>query len=282
MTADSETLERALRVSEQSISSHLVTISEEIIRATGESGHFLSAGYGAEFTNGVFEMHSYSMDDCDCGHEFRAWEWESAHPHAEHCFQQAIIEKFGDDAWEVDADRLAKFAAEHGITGPGILSACTCSHAPLSAAWYATNDHDPACVIVRPNFRHFKSGVEVRWYKRVGRGMKVTGPTLNAAEWLDLVLECVRSITPAASPSMSDVEQLAELLVEGDGTFHRELIRARIHAGLSAGTVAERMGVSKEDVAAFERYDADPTLSLIRRYALAVGVHVEHLVHPRA
>ncbi len=40
---------------------------------------------------------------------------------------------------------------------------------------------------------------------------------------------------------------------------------------LTQADVAERMGVSQPTVAEFERYDANPTLSAIRRYALAVG-----------
>lgn len=50
------------------------------------------------------------------------------------------------------------------------------------------------------------------------------------------------------------------------------LVAARRRRGLSVAAVAERMGVSTDQVSAMERYDADPSLSAVRRYALAVGV----------
>lgn len=59
---------------------------------------------------------------------------------------------------------------------------------------------------------------------------------------------------------------------------HRDLLKGlvatRTSHGLSQATVAERMGVSQPTVAGFERYDANPTLSTVRRYALAVGVRI--------
>ena len=44
--------------------------------------------------------------------------------------------------------------------------------------------------------------------------------------------------------------------------------------GISQHVVAERMGVSKSAVSQFKHYDANPTLSTIRRYALAVDANV--------
>ena len=49
------------------------------------------------------------------------------------------------------------------------------------------------------------------------------------------------------------------------------LVRLRKEHKLSQQTVAERMGVSQPTVAAFERYDANPTVSSIIRYAMAVN-----------
>jgi transcriptional regulator, XRE family len=48
------------------------------------------------------------------------------------------------------------------------------------------------------------------------------------------------------------------------------LVSLRKEHKLSQQTVAERMGVSQPTVAAFERYDANPTVSSIIRYAMAV------------
>ena len=51
----------------------------------------------------------------------------------------------------------------------------------------------------------------------------------------------------------------------------REIRRRR---GLSQAVVAKRMGVTQPAVAAFESYDANPTMGSIRRYALAVGAQL--------
>lgn len=71
---------------------------------------------------------------------------------------------------------------------------------------------------------------------------------------------------------------LATVLVRADTTLLRELVETRARAGLSQQEVADRLGISQPSVAAFERYDNDPKLSTIRRYALAVGALVTHSV----
>lgn len=55
------------------------------------------------------------------------------------------------------------------------------------------------------------------------------------------------------------------------GIVFSSLVRLRKEHKLSQQTVAERMGVSQPTVAAFERYDANPTVSSIIRYAMAVN-----------
>ena len=72
--------------------------------------------------------------------------------------------------------------------------------------------------------------------------------------------------------------RLARALASADESLHVSLIQARIAAGLSQQDVADLIGVSQPTVAAFERYDNDPKLSTIRRYAHAVGVTVTHEV----
>ena len=63
---------------------------------------------------------------------------------------------------------------------------------------------------------------------------------------------------------------------------HRELLQALISMrathDLTQDQVADRMGVSQSAVSQFERYDANPRLSTLRRYALAVGARIEHTV----
>lgn len=76
----------------------------------------------------------------------------------------------------------------------------------------------------------------------------------------------------------AQIEKLADLLVDSHDQLLSELIATRKKHGLSQEKVAERMGVSQPSVAAFERYDANPGLSTIRRYALAVQASIEHRV----
>ena len=72
--------------------------------------------------------------------------------------------------------------------------------------------------------------------------------------------------------SVSDkiLEDRADLLVDARDRLLEGLVRLRKEHKLSQQTVAERMGVSQPTVAAFERYDANPTVSSIIRYAMAV------------
>lgn len=71
------------------------------------------------------------------------------------------------------------------------------------------------------------------------------------------------------------VSARAESLVEDHEQLLAKLTKHRRDHALSQETVAERMGVSQPTVAKFERYDSNPTLSTIRRYALAVGARIE-------
>ena len=83
--------------------------------------------------------------------------------------------------------------------------------------------------------------------------------------------------------SVSDLslERRADLLVDARDRLLEDLVRLRKEHKLSQQTVAERMGVSQPTVAAFERYDANPTMSSIIRYAMAVDATVHVPATPR-
>lgn len=66
----------------------------------------------------------------------------------------------------------------------------------------------------------------------------------------------------------------ADALVEDHEQLLSALIELRKKHRLSQSVVADRMGVSQPTVAGFERYDANPTLSTIRRYAVSVGARL--------
>lgn len=79
-----------------------------------------------------------------------------------------------------------------------------------------------------------------------------------------------------ANVDIAHLESLADSLIESHDRLMRDLVALRRKHDLTQSVVADRMGVSQPSVAAFERYDANPTLSTIRRYALAVGASIEH------
>ncbi|MBF0137679.1 MAG: helix-turn-helix domain-containing protein [Magnetococcus sp. DMHC-1] len=66
--------------------------------------------------------------------------------------------------------------------------------------------------------------------------------------------------------------------LEGEFSLARELIQARVDAGLSQQEIAERMGTSQPTVARLES-GHKPSLKSLERYAKAVGMKVQiHLV----
>lgn len=67
----------------------------------------------------------------------------------------------------------------------------------------------------------------------------------------------------------------AKALGANEERFRDELFGLRIHHGLTQEQVAERMGVSQSVVTRLERYDSNPTLSTLRRYALAVDARLD-------
>lgn len=74
----------------------------------------------------------------------------------------------------------------------------------------------------------------------------------------------------------SKSQRRANALAKADFDFMRELVRLRKENGLSQQDVATRLGISQASIADFERYDNDPKLSTIRRYAHAIEVLVVH------
>lgn len=78
--------------------------------------------------------------------------------------------------------------------------------------------------------------------------------------------------------SETPAERRGRILAESDGDLLAELIEVRKSRHLTQQDVADRMGVTQATVAYFERYDSDPKLSTIRRYAQAVEALVKHVV----
>lgn len=79
----------------------------------------------------------------------------------------------------------------------------------------------------------------------------------------------------SADDDFARLEAQADDLVQNHRHLMESLIAMRKRHNLKQDEVAERMGVSQPAVSAFERYDSNPTLSTIRRYALAVHARIE-------
>lgn len=78
-----------------------------------------------------------------------------------------------------------------------------------------------------------------------------------------------------ATEDLDVITRRADSLIEDHSALLKKLVALRREHGLTQAEIAERMGVSQPTVAGFERYDANPTLSTLRRYALAVGARLE-------
>ncbi len=89
------------------------------------------------------------------------------------------------------------------------------------------------------------------------------------------------SAMPASPvPSAETIRARAKVLAREDYAMRSDLVALRRQAGLTQKQVAERMGITQQAVHKLERYDSDPKLSTVRRYANAVGALIEHRVVP--
>lgn len=70
------------------------------------------------------------------------------------------------------------------------------------------------------------------------------------------------------------LDALADCLTVDHEHLLDSLHMARTARHLSVETVAERMGVTPDTVRQFERYDSNPRLDAIRRYAMAVEARI--------
>lgn len=78
-----------------------------------------------------------------------------------------------------------------------------------------------------------------------------------------------------STDSVAAIEARAAAVVATTSGMLRDLVDLRDKHDLTQAELAERMGVSQPSVAAFERYDANPTVASIVRYAVAVGARLD-------
>lgn len=90
--------------------------------------------------------------------------------------------------------------------------------------------------------------------------------------------------TMHTTPTLADlhepqaVSRRARAMVENRLDFLRELVERRIALGLTQAEIADLLGITPQAVSKYERYDWDPRLSTLERYANAVGVVLETTV----
>lgn len=75
-------------------------------------------------------------------------------------------------------------------------------------------------------------------------------------------------------------DRLAERNLVHEEEWLSRLVELRKGKNLSQGDVGERMGISQSGVARIEAGNRDLHLSSLRRYAIAVGAEVRHVVNP--
>ncbi len=172
-------------------------------------------GYGTDFKNNIFEMRPFYWGDCTCGWD----EMVFKEPHSELCYQSLVekelIEKHGFKMSEfglIDNDKLnynqknkiedtvrKKYCKQFNLSFPGGCAVhCTCEHESNFKKWYEKNKkggkgHAPDCKMELPNFKHYKSGLEIRWYKWIGRDMEYNFISKNN-QWHEIYNECIKSI----------------------------------------------------------------------------------------
>lgn len=78
----------------------------------------------------------------------------------------------------------------------------------------------------------------------------------------------------AYEPGGDEIARHAEELADSRYEFLEQLVACRRRRGLSQTEVGQRMDVSQPTISALERYDANPTLATLERYALAIGAHL--------
>lgn len=155
-------------------------------------------GYGNEFENEVFEMHPYYWGECECGYEEIAYKWSESHPHKD-CYQNEY-KKIPYD-WikqpKEHTQAVRALCKKFGINyndGFGSAVHCTCGHDKEWKDWSSKNDHLKTCLVVVPNFKHKKTGLEIRWYKYIGRGMSCN-QNVSEKQFKEIVKDCIDSLT---------------------------------------------------------------------------------------
>jgi len=190
-------------------------ITQKKFKGEWQGGGLLGGeyGYGVDYKNKVFSMKPYYWGECDCGWDEFYDKKEFTEKHSKDCFQTKLgkfennLKKKGVDfmgkKW---VDTVNKWAIENGHKSGwgGCAVYCDCGRDKKFEKWInelikkfkgksSKETHKDTCSLVLSNFKHYKSGLEIRWYKWIGRDMEYNKKISNK-EWKKIYNECIKSI----------------------------------------------------------------------------------------
>jgi len=191
-------------------------LTKKIFKGEYQGGGLLGGefGYGVDYKNDVFEMRPYYWGECDCGWD----EMEFNEPHSKDCYQSLVDKDLKKHGWKKDKfgfldspkgmiytetekirDKIyKKHCDKFGLTFPNSCAIhCTCEHENNFKKWFeknkkGKNGHSDKCALELPNFKHYKSGLEIRWYKYLGRDMEYN-QKISKKEWNKIFKEVIDS-----------------------------------------------------------------------------------------
>jgi len=208
-------------------------------------------GYAQDFQNEIFEMHPYYWGECTCGHDAEEAQWHEANKHKQDCYQELVKLELMKHGWtrnewdgvdppkdlEYDERNRIKneIRKEHcekfGLSFPGGRAIhCTCGYQERWIRFATENDHNPECPTMVPNFRHFETNTEIRWYKYIGRGMSVN-KELAGTEWIKIIQKCIDSLKAYQVPVV--ITELRTFFGDRHFQSSQDGERWQISAGLS-------------------------------------------------
>ena len=135
-------------------------------------------GYGVNVKNDVFMMHPY----CWCERE--DCKWCAVHSSCE--------EKFFVDDKQVDSKKYSEFITEWSKSVPREEWAKISERARFERV---ASPDCMGCEMERPAPNFECDGVQVWWYKFLGRGMKVEPKDLTEERWREVYQKAVASVT---------------------------------------------------------------------------------------
>ena len=174
-------------------------------------GNLLTSNSGEpDYINDVFEMRPYYWGDWVCHYDTVRSVWEEKNRHTQDCYQTVYHEKHyvdyaGDGGWNFDLKEghdwsgkcgcIEETCALFGIDpeAPGGAVHCTCNRTNEYVNFVKTISHADNCEMDKPNFKHYASGIEVEWYKYIGRSMEYD-QEVPIEKWVEVFKECIDSI----------------------------------------------------------------------------------------